>query len=226
MGFEEDYRQGLSNKHWGRAIKRFATGGKAEDVARMIKRGLSSLIREKAKHSEHSELASVVTVCETFSDTCKQATSYNLTSLFDAPVCSQTAVDDFINACETTRKQEENSNLIERLVTLGIEQLQSVDEYSSNTVLGTDKATKHLLVEFFKDTIATNLQPAMGIAGEKCNETPQQVTARLAQAIAKVPLDRLADQVLNGKGVKLRVQMPRATMQDFANQSILGAFKP
>jgi len=96
MGFEEDYRQGLRDKHWGRAIKAFATGGSDDSVSKLIKWGLSRAWREMARSRGQ---ANILDVMERYAAAHCKATAISQMSLFPNRESRQEVIDGFLAAC-------------------------------------------------------------------------------------------------------------------------------
>jgi hypothetical protein len=218
MGFEEDYRQGLRDKHWRRPIKAFATGASDDSVSILMKRALCRSWSDVARSRVE---ASLLNVAERYAVAQGQARALSQRSLFPPQGGRQEVIDDFMAACAPVVREEENSRTIQRMVTLGVEGLEDTLDGFTPATTTTEAASQYLLVAYLRYFIESNMQPAMGIAGEKCNEAPDAVQARLERAIAKIPLARIAVAILAGKGEKLYIRMSRPTVKQLVKKSLL-----
>ena len=217
MGFEEDYRQGHRNKVWGKAMKAFVIGKPDDQVGRLLKTAVCEAVREMGRSCGEANIRALMA---RYGSVYCEANSLARNSLFPCSKSKQEVSDKFKNFVSELTSGQADSKLLQDLVNVGLNHLEdTIDRSIPNT--SSQNATKNMLIAYLSDMTEQYMQPAMYVAVEKSRKSPSSEKSRLGRAIALIPLDRIANEMVKGKIEKLSIRTSRPSVKQMAEQSLL-----
>jgi hypothetical protein len=200
MGFEQDYEEGLKDKHWGKALRAFPLGASAEDSGGLINKALCSYLRELAKSGELSQLEEI---SRNFRNAYKEAKELFLLGRFSEMNEKRIFIDRFAASLAPRFQCSETSEWIKNLAMRAIHAIE--DGFGSEKAFlhSHDQAEKDLVVGFLKAACEENLASSLPITCRKRQKSPEAVGRQLTEALNEASLDHIAEQIISGKGSKI-----------------------
>ena len=216
MGFEQDYREGMRDRCWGKSIRAFATGRPDAEVSQLIHQALCKHVRNRQKLGGH---AALLEVAGRYEESLGRAQSLAHESLFPTSENKGRVIQEFVDDCARAACGDAAAHDVGRLTGLGVDALRDTfDGLRPDNAL---ESSNTLIVDLLHECIEGRMQAALVIAGQKCSEAPDAVLARFERVVAKVPLSSISAKIREGNAGKVVARMPRAKVKHLAEQSLM-----
>ncbi len=218
MGFEQDYEQGLRDKHWGKSLRAIAEGVSSYDLGNAFHKSLCSEVRELAKGGL---LKAFESIALQIGSSFQRMKDLYVLGLMNSESSQKEEIDTFDASCSNL--YFEDDAMAKELLWRAIQEFHDCYEEPRRFVRNPEGVVKGLLVDFLTHFSEARLASALPIAARKCQESPETVGKRLAIGLSHAAIEHVAEQIWSGKAEKFRAKKSknRLSSKELASKSLL-----